>query len=527
LSTIEDLLKARYYQPSEGSWEDVCKRVSSFLMPAPWLRAHLMNDMLNKRFLPSTPVLANAGTRVPMMCSCFVIPVEDSIAGIMQSLTDTMMIQKYGGGVGLDFSPIRCDGSRVNSTNGIASGPVSFMEFWNSGMNVIKQGGKRQGALMGVLNVHHPDLLKFINAKEKEGRLTNFNISVSLDASFFKDIEDMNTTVYPCGHTAQYILNFLVKNTWRNGEPGVLFLDNINKDSPYKEPIYTTNPCGEVPLPAYGACCLGSINLNHALNKDEKGWSFSRDKLNMLVSTGITTLNAVIDKTWWPLEKIEEFENANRPIGLGVMGLADMLAKLGLPYWGDGFVKKLFATMREMAEHWASHYSQETGKPRNKTVLSIAPTGSIAMLADASYSVEPYFSLAYVKKVNAGEFKGKVEVLNEVLGDSGICDLDAINQEVVNTGSVQNTNLPADLKYVFRTAQEIPYSQHLQVQADVQFSVDNAVSKTINLPKATTEAEIASIILTAHKLGIKGLTMYRAGSREVEVMGCPTGTCSI
>jgi ribonucleoside-diphosphate reductase alpha chain len=529
LSTIDDLLRARYYHTGEHTWSDLCHRVANNIMDVNWLKTALFNSMNAKQFLPSTPVLANAGSKKPMLCSCFVIPVEDSITGIMQSLTDTMMIQKYGGGVGIDFSPIRADNSIVTSTGGKASGPVSFMGFWNEGMNVIKQGGKRQGALMGVLNVNHPDLLRFIQAKEVEGRLTNFNISVALDHKFFENVALCSGYVYPCGKNAGEILGILAHNTWRNGEPGVIFLDNINANNPYNVEITTVNPCGEQPLPPYGACCLGSINLNHALKPGKQGglMSLDKDKLRELVSMGVLALNEILNKTWWPLQKIADFEQQWRPIGLGVMGLADALAKMGIPYRGGGFVKDLFKLIREYAEDAAHHYATETGKPMNATVLSIAPTGSIAMLADASYGIEPYFSLAYTKKVAAGEFKCKVNVLDEVLESQEIGWSNENQRELEATGSVQNTWLPDEIKYLFRTAQEISPAEHLQVQADVQASVDSAISKTINLPSSTTEQEIADIIVKAHSLGIKGLTMYRARSREVEVMECPTGSCSI
>jgi ribonucleoside-diphosphate reductase alpha chain len=528
LSTIDDLLKARYYQPGESTWEDVCKRVSSFLMNAPWLKASLYHYMVDKAFIPSTPVLANAGTRLPMMCSCFVIGLEDSIAGIMKSLTETMMIQKFGGGVGIDFSPIRADGSRVASTNGIASGPVSFMGFWNEGMNVIKQGGKRQGALMGTLNVHHPDLIRFLRAKTVEGKLTNFNLSVTLDSLFFDNLTNGNGMTYACGLNAEGILDEIAANTWKNGEPGLLFLDNINAHNPYGIPITCTNPCGEVPLPPHGACCLGSINLNHALDETETGWKLNHDKLRELIFLGVVALNQVLDKTWWPLKEIEDFEMQYRPIGLGVMGLADMLVKVGVPYTESAeYVGRLFKYIYDVARHHADHIAGDNGIRRNATVLSVAPTGSIAMLADASYSIEPYFSLVYTKKVNAGEFAFRVDTLNQVLAKRDLPRPLRDEMEILKTGSVQSTSLPNDFKELFRTASEIPWEKHMAVMTAVQQNVDNAVSKTINLPASTSIAEVKSIIIQAHANGLKGLTMYRARSREKEVMECATGTCSI
>lgn len=528
MADIQDLLMARYYHPGENNWKALCSRVANFLYPdIKWLGVQLYSAMATKQFIPSTPVLANAGSPLPMLCSCFVVPIEDSIDSIMKSLTDTVKIQKYGGGVGLDFSNIRPEGNIVSTTNGRASGPVSFMGLWNTAMDVVKQGGKRQGALMGAMSVHHQDLYQFIKAKEVEGKLTNMNISVALTEQFFNDLE--RHTPYACGFTPQQILNDIAYNAWRNGEPGILFLDNINKNNPYGVPITVCNPCAELPLPPYGACCLGSINLNACLDFNGKVWVLNHDKLRYFVNLGVNTLNTVLDKTWWPLPEIVEFEKVNRPIGLGVMGLADMLVKLGVVYGkSSSFITELFADIHQMAEDAARHYAITTLKPMNKTLLSIAPTGSIAMLADCSYGIEPYFSLAYTKKVNAGEFYAEAPVLTEVVHNWGIPYTEIDHNIVISTGSVQQTNLPNDIKLLFRTATEIPWDEHLLLLADVQSQVDNAVSKTINLPNKTSVDTVRKIIMLAHTLGVKGLTVYRSGSREVEVMNdCPSGACSI
>ena len=531
LTDTQDLLKQRYYHLGENTWEELSSRVANFIYPdSKWLANSLCDAIANKKFVPSTPVLANAGSPVPMLCSCFVVPVPDDMAGIMKSLTDTVMIQKYGGGVGLDFSNIRAEGSLVKTTNGKASGPVSFMDLWNTAMNVVKQGGKRQGALMGSLSVHHPDLYHFIKAKEIEGKLTNLNISVAMDKKFFDDLESESQNPYACGFPPNQILDEIAYNIWRNGEPGMLFLDNINENNPYGIPITVTNPCGEIPTPPYGACVLGSINLNFCLDFKGKFWILNYDKLRQLVNLGVNALNGVLDKTWWPLPETAKFENAFRPIGLGVMGLADIMVKLGVVYGkSDEFLHRLFSTIRQMATDAARQYVITMLKPFNRTVLSIAPTGSIAQLAGCSYGIEPYFAMAYKKVVAAGVFYKEVQTLSEVLKARGIEYTDADRQIVLNTGSVQQTNLPDDIKLIFRTATEIPWEEHLLVQAAIQSHVDNSVSKTINLSYSTTVEEIKRIIILAHKMKLKGFTMYRQNSRNVEVMvnACPSGKCEI
>jgi len=532
---VQNLLEQRYYRPGETSWENLVNKVVSHLAPANGiLRGKLRRAMENFELIPSSPVLMNAGSARPMMCSCFVLPVSDSIAAIMKSLTDTVMIQKYGGGVGLNFSPIRQEGSIVSSTQGRASGPVSFMEFWNAAMNVIRQGGKRQGAMMGVLNVDHPDLQLFLAAKSQEGKLTNFNLSVGLTQEFFVDYLLESEKVYPCGLTASQIFTLIAEGIHANGEPGVLFLDNINANNPYPGRILATNPCGEVPLPSYGACCLASINLNAIVRNPNDGDRYTLDdyldwnKLEELIILGVEMLNRILKTTWWPIDEVALFMRSYAPIGLGVMGLADLLAKLELPYGSSGaleVVDEIFSLMRQVAE--------ETSNGRNRTVLSVAPTGSIAMIAGASYGIEPYFSLSYTKKVEAGEFhvmpQPFIDAMQQHLG------LDPRTSEefteLRETGSIQHIFQESHpLEPVFRTANEIDPFDHLVMQATIQRHVDNSVSKTINLPTNFSVSSIALLLRQAHELGIKGLTMYRQGSREVEVIqagNCPTGECEL
>ncbi len=530
-TSIEELLQTRYYQPGENSWEDLVERVINHVYrdePDLYKRADAWDAVYDKAFLPSSPVLMNSGTRYPMLCSCFVLPVDDSIEGIMTSLSRTAYIQKFGGGVGIDFSPIRKEGSHIKSTNGIASGPVSFMGLWNEAMNVIKQGGKRQGAMMGVLRSDHPDLEYFLRAKRVEGRLTNFNLSVAIDGEFWYD------------GRGKALLKEIASHTWVNGEPGVLFLDNINRKNPYGTPITATNPCGEVPLPPYGACNLGSINLNKALAWDKaSGFSIDFDRLRDLVRIGVEFLNHVLDTTWWPFQELADFQNKHRPIGLGVMGLADILALQGLAYStskGRDYVHGLFAFIQKEAANasYAFHTTRRNESRMNAVRLAIAPTGTISMLAGASYGIEPYFTFAGTKKVEAGSFtidEPLVEaVVTNVMHDSLTSEWRSI---IRDTGSVQKTGLSPETKAVLRTATEMPWFSHVAMQATIQEYVDSSVSKTINMPNDASVEDVAIALSTAHNYGCKGITIYRTGSRRDEVMvapdsnECPSGVCEL
>ena len=529
MSSTNDLLAARYYRPGEKSWKDIVNRVAGHLYPHnPEAQAEAFGLMASHKFVPSSPVLMNAGSRFPMMCSCFVLPVHDSISALMESLTDTVMIQKYGGGVGLNFSAIRPEGSIVSTTNGRASGPVSFAGFWNEAMQVIRQGGKRQGAMMGVLNFDHQDLPLFLMAKEVEGKLTNFNLSVGLTQPFFDDLLIGGHTVWPHGMSTLQVLDAIASRAWHNGEPGWLYLDNINKRNPYGVPIEATNPCGEAPLPPYGACCLGSMNLaRYVLQRpyDTGSWEFVEDEFRRDVATAVLMLNKVLDTTWWPVRKIREFEEEHRPIGLGLMGLADGLARLGLPYasaQGREFATKVMGIMREEAEY--TNWKHRLG---NKTLLSVAPTGSIAMLSGCSYSIEPFFNFSAIKKVEAGEFATEVQALEDVADAFRYQYTWTDKVTIAETGSVQDTRVPKDMKEVLRTATEMKWEDHLLMQAAVQKHVDSAVSKTVNMPNSVSVEDVKHALLLGHDIGLKGMTVYRSASRVDEVIACPTGTCPL
>jgi ribonucleoside-diphosphate reductase alpha chain len=524
---IVELLDARYARDGEYSWEcedtweKICNRVARYLFDGTeksW--SYFGRMMYNKEFIPSSPVLMNAGSEYPMMCSCFVLPIEDDIDKIMEALHKTVRIQKYGGGVGINFSPIRPEGSNISTTGGHASGPVSFMKFWNAAMDVIRQAGKRQGALMGVLNWHHPDIDRFLRAKEEEGVLPNFNLSVGLDDEFWQKLRRGDSD-------AEILLNAIATGIWNNGEPGLLFLDTINEKSTYEEEIMSTNPCGEVPTPAYGACCLGSINLVSCVEDGEFDWG----KLEEIAIGGACILDRVIEESYWPWPEIQAFERGNWPLGVGVMGLADTLALLGLPYdvsYDDthefvcGVMDVIYNTVKETADKLADTYKH--AKP--KAYLSIAPTGSIAMLAGGvSYSIEPRFYHYVIKTVEQGTFKQINPVLEDAVWNMEGRNLTEQEKHIVKTtGSVEDMEtLSEHARKVLRTALEIHPLDHLKMQDVIQRYVDHSVSKTINLPSDTTIDDIETYIVYAHSLGLKGLTMYRSGSREDEVISCPLG----
>ena len=508
MSEVYDLLKSRYFQTGETDWEDIINRVITHIYRDYNKGASLVarHILMTKQFIPSSPVLMNAGTRYPMMCSCFVLPVGDSMEQIMSCLTKTALIQKFGGGVGINFSPIRGDGSPISSTGGQASGPVSFMSFWDAGMNVIRQAGKRQGAMLGVLDWNHPDLQRFLNAKKIEGALTNFNLSVGVR-----------------NDTPNKVIEQIAEHTWVNGEPGLLFLDNINADNRFGVPIVATNPCAEQALPPYGACCLGSINLKSLIRFEGDSAFFDFDYLEgVLMPTAVNIMNRVLDTCWWPLPEIEEFEMKHRPIGIGVMGLSDVLIALGMPYGSPAalrFIEHLFIVLNR-----AGALADEF----NATRLSIAPTGSIAMMAGASYSIEPPFNLSGVKKVEIGSFKSENPLVDFAAQAGGYRMTEKDWEIIRETGSALGTEAPDEVKAVLRTATEIPPEGHLATLKEVQMYVDSGVSKTVNCPFSTSPEDIARYMLWSRDNGIKGVTFYRSGSREDEVFAdCPTGKCEL
>ena len=500
--------------------------------------------MRSLEFLPNSPAIMNAGTEIQQLAACFVIPVEDSIESIYDAVKYAAIIHQSGGGTGFSFSKLRPEGDIVKSTGGVASGPVSFMRVFDAATEAIKQGGRRRGASMGVLRVDHPDVEKFIHSKEDLSSLSNFNISVSATDDFMGKAQsglDYDLVNPRSGEVvgklnAGEVLDDICDMAWKTGDPGLIFIDAINRVNPTPQlgEMETTNPCGEVPLLPYEACNLGSINLDRIAVEGTGGFDLDWERLGELVDAGIRFLDNVIDASKYPLPQTTDIVKKNRKIGLGLMGLADVLIKLGIPYGSDeslAFAEKVVTYLKEGAEKTTARIGKERGdfpnigksmhRPprRNATVLSIAPTGTISMIADCSSGIEPLYAISYAKHVLDGEHL--LEFNHEfvrIAKKRGFYS-EELMSSFSGIHSIQNVDsIPKDVRDLFLTAHDVEPERQVKIQAVFQKHVDNAVSKTINLPEKSSPDDVKSIYLEAFRLGCKGITIYREGSKTGQVL---------
>lgn len=520
--------------------------------------------MASTDFLPNSPCLMNAGRDLQQLSACFVLPVEDSLVSIFDSIKHAALIHQSGGGTGFSFSRLRPKNDVVRTTGGVASGPISFLRVFNAATEAVKQGGTRRGANMGILAVNHPDILEFITCKDDPREITNFNISVAVDEKFMEAVEKGEE--YPLINprngevtawlNAREVFDKIVYQAWKNGEPGILFLDRMNADNPTPHiGLYeSTNPCGEQPLLPYEACDLGSINLGHFVlgsEEDPAPWletglpaeidqirsRIDWERLEEAVSLAVHFLDNLIDASRYPLPEIERMHKSNRKIGLGVMGWADMLLYLGIPYDSElatGLAEKVMGFIRETARHASTELAKKRGvfpnfpgsiydrpgmpKVRNATTTTIAPTGTISLIAGASSGIEPLFSIAFTRR-QAGAIMLDVNPIFERVAERAGFASPEIMEQVAERGNLAGLEvIPETVRAVFVTAHQVTPEWHVRMQAAFQKYTDNAVSKTCNFPHDASPEYVAEVYRLAYKLGCKGVTVYRDGSRSDQVL---------
>lgn len=502
--------------------------------------------MTSLDFLPNSPTLMNAGRELGQLSACFVLPVGDSMEEIFEAVKQAALIHKSGGGTGFSFSRLRASGAAVRTTGGVASGPVSFMRVFNMATEAVKQGGTRRGANMGILRIDHPDILQFIDCKRDNADITNFNISVGITEEFMQAVQqggayklvDPRTKEETGELDAREVFSKIVESAWRNGEPGILFLDRLNRDNvvPAQGEIESTNPCGEQPLLPYESCNLGSINLVNMLKCENGVYSFDFGKLEDTVRRAVHFLDNVIDVNKYPLEKIDFTTKQTRKIGLGVMGWADALALLGIPYNTEEAVSLAGKLMKFITDcgraesavlaktRGAFPLFEESvyagGEPlRNATVTTIAPTGTLSIIGGCSSGVEPVFAYVFIRNIMDGTEMIEVNpVLRQVLEARGLYS-DALLKKIAKEGTLAHIpEIPEDIRRVFVCSHDVSPLYHVKMQAAFQKYTDNAVSKTVNFKNDATVDDVEEVYMLAYELGCKGVTIYRDGSRESQVL---------
>jgi ribonucleoside-diphosphate reductase alpha chain len=591
-ANAQRVLRARYLrrdasgQPVED-FEGLCRRVAeavsqaetSFGGDAAPVADAFFGALQRREFLPNSPALMNAATPLGQLAACFVLPVEDDLESIFEAAKRMAVIHQSGGGTGFSFSRLRPSGDLVQRTHGVASGPVSFLGVFDAATGVIVQGGRRRGANMGVLRVDHPDILEFVHAKDEPDRITNFNLSVSTPDAFWSAVDagESFDLVNPRdgkavrSMNARGLLDEIARCAWGSGDPGLIFLDAVNRENPTPQlgPLEATNPCGELPLLPHESCNLGSIRLDRfvrgasaeaqagdaaAQRAGGEPGELDLERLDAVMDLAVRFLDDVIEVSRYPFPEVEAATRGNRKVGLGVMGFADLLVDLGIPYDSPraaALADRLMGRIRARAERASALLAEARGvfpnfegsraqarglRLRNATVTSIAPTGTLSLLADCSGGIEPYFALAFVRHVLDGERLRETNPRFEAaLRAAGAWSEDLV-AEVRATGSARGTaGVPEPLQRLFPIAADLSPEAHLEIQQAFQRHVDNAVSKTINLPETTTPEEIRSIYVSAHRRGLKGVTVFREGCKGdavlvrgadgVEVSGDEAGDC--
>jgi len=552
--TAETVLQRRYYLKDEQgkpleNWESLCRRVANAvalvdrdLEDYEGLNDQFFNMIYYLDFLPNSPCLMNAGTDLGQLSACFVLPVEDSMDGIFTSIRNGALVHKTGGGTGYSFSRLRPKNSAVQSTQGVASGPLSFAAVFDAATETIKQGGKRRGANMGVLRVDHPDIMEFIVAKQDQTRYTNFNFSVAITDLFMEAVRDdlQYDLIDPSNRNiveslrARDVFDKIVDLAWHNGEPGVLFIDAANRDNatPQLGDFEATNPCGEQWLLPYESCNLGSINLGQYVTGGKVDW----ERLAQTARLAVRFLDNVIDCNRFPIPEIAEMTQKTRKVGLGIMGLHDMLIQLELPYGSEegrlasaevmAFIRKeAEAASIELAALKGPFPAYDPGinlypARRNAALTSIQPTGTVSMIADCASGCEPYFSIVMIKNVMDGD---RLLMVNKhferVARAEGFYSAELL-ERVASSGTViGHPEIPVRWQEIFRTAQDISPEQHIRMQGMLQQNgVDSSISKTINLPTNATAEDVRTSYMLGYELGCKGLTVYRDGSRDHQVL---------